>query len=136
MAEDTTSESSGTEEQSAETQAEGNGSKQGAGSPFDMFGNPLFIIVLAVWGWVLWSSRKQKKKRAEEKEKLDSAKKGDRIVTIGRLYGTVVAASEETVTIKPDEKSNATLTFDRVAIHKILPRGGDKTESGEDENKS
>ena len=38
--------------------------------------------------------------------------------------------TEETVTIKPDDKANATLTFDRIAIHKILPRGGDSADGG------
>ncbi|MBP2663690.1 MAG: yajC: preprotein translocase, YajC subunit [Firmicutes bacterium] len=48
--------------------------------------------------------RPQKKEQQRRKELLDSLKKGERIVTIGGLYGTITALSEKTVTIKIADK--------------------------------
>jgi preprotein translocase subunit YajC len=91
-----------------------------------LFANPLLWLVIVVWLLVLWSMRKQKKKEADRKSELDALRKGDKVVTIGRLHGTVTALDDDTFTIKTDEKGSASLTFDRVALHKILPRGGEE----------
>jgi preprotein translocase subunit YajC len=84
----------------------------------DFFVSPWFLILVVVWLWVFWSARKQKKKDRKRKDELGDLTKGDRIITIGRLHGTVVRLTEDTMTIKPDNNSAATLTFDRVALWK------------------
>ncbi len=90
----------------------------------DIFTSPIFWIVIVAWVLVIRSFMGQRKKDRARKEELSAVKKGDRVQTIDRMYGTVTGLSQETVTIKPDEKSNFTMTFDRAAVWKILPRGG------------
>lgn len=94
-----------------------------------LLGNPLVLIAVVLWVWILWNFRKQKKKEKGRKDELDSIRKGDKVITIGRVHGTVVSLTEETMTIKPDPKANGTLTFDRIALHKVIRDGDEKEES-------
>ena len=96
-----------------------------------LFSGPWIWIAGLLWLWFIWSSKKQKKKQAERQQKLDSIQKGDKVVTIGRLHGKVVSANPETVTIKPDDKSGVTLTFDRVAVHEVNPKKKETADAAE-----
>lgn len=48
--------------------------------------------------------RPQKKEQQRRKDLLNNLKKGERIVTIGGVYGTITALNEKTVTIKIADK--------------------------------
>ncbi len=85
-----------------------------------MFSNPLFYLVIGVWFWVFWSTRKHRQKEDQRKKELGEVKKGDQVVTIGRVHGTVVGLTETTMTLKTDPKANFTVTFDRVALFKVV----------------
>jgi len=79
------------------------------------FSSPLFLLLVGVWALFIFSSRKQKKKAQERKDQLSGIKKGDKVVTIGRIHGEVVALAEKTITLKVDKKGTE-LTFDREAV--------------------
>ncbi len=99
-----------------------------------LFSNPLLWIVAALWIWFIFGNKKRKAQKAQEKKdrlRRDSLQKGDEIVTIGRMHGTVVAFTEATVTIKPDLKAEYTMTFDRQAIYRVLPRPGEEEEAAD-----
>ena len=53
-----------------------------------MFGLMYFIMI-----------RPQRKKEKQTKAMLDALKKGDRICTIGGIYGTIVSIKDDTVTL-------------------------------------
>jgi preprotein translocase subunit YajC len=96
-----------------------------------LFSNPLLWIVAALWIWFLFGNKKRKAQKAQEKKdrlRRETLQKGDEIITIGRMHGTVVAFTEATVTIKPDLKADYTMTFDRAAIYRVLPRPGEEDE--------
>ena len=96
------------------------------------FDSPLMLVILgAVWIWLIYSMRKNKKKQKKAKEKLNNISKGDKVVTIGRIHGEVVKLTEDTFTIKPDKKSDFTLTFDRNAIMSINAGKGESEETPE-----
>ncbi len=65
---------------------------QGGGqtSPFAML--PLFLAFLVIFYFLLW--RPQAKRQKEHKAMLDALKKGDRVVTSGGLYATVLNVKE------------------------------------------
>lgn len=88
---------------------------QPAPSIGDMFKSPLFLLLIGIWILFLFSSRKQKKKVQERKDQLAALKKGDKVVTIGRIHGEIVGMDEKTLTLKIDAKG-ATITVDRDAI--------------------
>ncbi len=94
-----------------------------------IFDNWLLWIVIAMWVWFLFGNKKRKAQRAQEKkekERRESLQRGDKIVTIGRMHCTVVAFTEKTVTVRPDNKSEYAMTFDREAILRVLPRPGEE----------
>ena len=98
----------------------------------DFLFSPMGLMLIGIWVFVLWMMRKQKGKEEGRKKELEAIKKGDRVITIGRLHGIVVALTEDTMTLKPDEKASATLTFDRAALWKVVPRSGDAKDAKEE----
>ncbi len=93
--------------------------------------NWLLYAVAALWLWYLFGNKKRRAAKAEAKKEADrrnQLQKGDMIITIGRMHGAVIAYTDSTVTIKPDPKAEYTMTFDRQAIYKVLPRPGEEIE--------
>jgi preprotein translocase subunit YajC len=62
--------------------------------------------------------RPQKKKDKETKAMLDAMKKGDKVVSIGGIHGTVIAVRESTVIVKVDD--NTRMEFSRSAISQVV----------------
>jgi preprotein translocase subunit YajC len=58
--------------------------------------------------------RPQNKKAKETQAMLDAMKKGDKVVTIGGIHGTVSQVKEKTVIVKVDDGTK--LEFNRSAI--------------------
>jgi len=55
-------------------------------------------LMLLIFYFLLYRPQKQAQKRREEM--LDSLKVGARVITIGGIYGTITALTEEIVTLK------------------------------------
>jgi preprotein translocase subunit YajC len=87
---------------------------------------PLMIGMFAIMYFLI--IRPQQKQRRERESLLRAIKKGDRVVTTGGLYGTVVGLSEHTVTLKVADQVK--LDFERAAIGRIVPAAGDKESNG------
>lgn len=103
---------------------------QGSGS--SQWGSLIFMVVLMV-GVVLLMILPQRKRDKQVRDMLNSIKVGDRIRTIGGIYGTVVSAKEDLITIisGPDEVK---LVFARGAVAAIEPQENtDSSEVSEDE---
>lgn len=62
--------------------------------------------------------RPQNKKKKEAESMLKSLKKGDRVVTIGGIHGTIQSIKDDTVVLKID--GNTKLTFSRSAISSVV----------------
>ncbi len=86
---------------------------------------PLMIGMFAIMYFLI--IRPQQKQKRERESLLRAVKKGDRVVTSGGLYGTVVGLSEHTVTLKVADQVK--LDFERSAIGRIVPAAGDKESS-------
>ncbi len=76
-------------------------------------------LMLVMFYFVL--IRPQKKQRKEQEARIASAKKGDKIVTIGGMHGIVHHVSKETVTIKISE--GVFVPFNKVAIATVEKSG-------------
>ncbi|MBO4847998.1 MAG: preprotein translocase subunit YajC [Clostridia bacterium] len=79
---------------------------------------PLLIMMVLMVGMVLLMSVPQRKREKKVKEMLSSLKPGDRVRTIGGIYGTVTNIKDDVVTVSvgPDK---ARLVFARGAIATI-----------------
>jgi preprotein translocase subunit YajC len=86
-----------------------------------------FIVIIAIF--YLLIIRPQNKKRKETEKMLSALKKGDKVVTIGGLHGTVQSVDETTVIIKADD--NVKLKFLRSAVSTVS-QAGDKEEKTEE----
>lgn len=104
----------GTQPAPAPAPAPGGG--QGGGSPFNFLF--LIVIMIAIFYFVVF--RDQRKKQRTRKEMLATLRKGDKVLTIGGVMGTVVNLKDTEVTIKVDEASNTRITFVRSAIDRVL----------------
>lgn len=66
--------------------------------------------------------RPQKKEQQRRQELLSNLKKGERIVTIGGLYGTITALDDKTVTIKIADKVEVDVSRTAVSHHQNQPK--------------
>ena len=73
----------------------------------------LALIFIVMWFFMIRPQRKQQK---ELQNFRDSLKKGDKVVTIGGIYGTVVEIKEESVLIEVD--SNVKIRVSKQALVK------------------
>ena len=74
------------------------------------------VAMIAIFYFFL--IRPQKKQENETKKMLVALKKGDKIVTIGGIYGTVSSVKENSVVVKVDD--NAKIEFTKSAISKVI----------------
>ena len=84
---------------------------------------PLVAIVAIFYFLII---RPQSKKQKETQKMLSALKKGDRIVTIGGIHGTIQTVRESTVIVRVDE--NTKLEFSRTAISSVVSQGKEDKE--------
>jgi len=75
-----------------------------------------FILVLVIFWFLL--IRPQQKRQKERNAMLQSLKKGDKVITIGGLHGTITDLTEDRVTLKVNE--NTRLVFERTAVNAVI----------------
>lgn len=83
-------------------------------------GNPIltflpFVLILIVFYFFM--IRPQQKRAKEEEAFRNSLAKGDKVTTIGGLYGKIVAIEDKTVVLEVE--SNARIRFDKTAVRAI-----------------
>lgn len=78
------------------------------------------ILMAVVFYFILW--RPQKKEQKKRSEFLAGLKKGDKIVTIGGLYGVIIRLNDKTTTIQIAEKIEVEIARTAVS-HQQPPRG-------------
>ena len=76
------------------------------------------LLMVVIFYFLLW--RPQKKQQKERANLLGSLKKGQKIVTIGGIYGEIVELDDEKVKVQVSEKVE--LTFARSAIANVLSK--------------
>lgn len=82
-----------------------------------------FGLVFVVFYFLI--IRPQNKKQKEAKKMIDAVKKGDKVVTIGGVHGTVHSVKEGTVIVKVDD--DCRIEFSKSAIATVLaPKAEEK----------
>jgi preprotein translocase subunit YajC len=89
-------------------QAAGGSAQQGGSMGF-----LLMIILIFVVMW-LFMIRPQQKKQKEVEKFREGLKKGDKVVTIGGIYGTVVEVKEKTLILEVDQ--NVKIKVDKASV--------------------
>ncbi|KUP22728.1 preprotein translocase subunit YajC [Paenibacillus sp. DMB5] len=81
-----------------------------------------FVLMFVVFYFLL--IRPQQKKTKTRNAMLKALKKGDKIVTIGGLHGTIVELSDDIVVLRVNDVTK--LTFDRGSISHAVTIAEDK----------
>ncbi|KGX84347.1 preprotein translocase subunit YajC [Pontibacillus marinus] len=76
---------------------------------------PLILMFVIFYFLLIRPQQKKQKKVQEMQSKLE---KGDKIITIGGLHGTVHALDEGSIVIQVEDGTK--LTYDRSAIREVL----------------
>ena len=84
-----------------------------------------FGLIIVIFYFLI--IRPQKKRDKDTKQMLASIKKGDKVVSIGGIHGTVIVVKETTVVVKVDD--NTRLEFSRSAISSIANRKAETASS-------
>ncbi|MDR0290284.1 MAG: preprotein translocase subunit YajC [Treponema sp.] len=90
-----------------------------------------FVAIIAIFYFLI--IRPQNKKQKETQRMLSELKKGDKIVTIGGIHGTIQTVREQaqTLIVKVDE--NTKLEFSRSAVSRVETPVKESKETEEEE---
>ena len=77
--------------------------------------SPILIMVLVIYFLMILPERKRSKK---EKAMLDALKRGDRICTIGGIYGTIMDIKDDTITLSVG-RDNLSMVIARWAVRSV-----------------
>jgi len=78
-----------------------------------------FVLMFAVFYFLL--IRPQQKKQKNRTQMLGQLKKGDKVVTIGGLHGTILEITDDIVVLRVNDATK--LTFDRSSINNVTSSG-------------
>jgi preprotein translocase subunit YajC len=107
-------------------QTSGGGAAGGGGGQLVTMLVTFGLIIVVFYFLVI---RPQNKKKKDAQKMLENIKRGDKVVTIGGLHGTVESAKEQAVVLKVDD--NTKLMFEKSAIAKVVSRSDDSGDSKE-----
>lgn len=76
------------------------------------------LLMVVIFYFLLW--RPQKKQQKERADLLSSLKKGQKIVTIGGIYGEIVELDDEKIKVQVADKVE--MTFSRSAVASVVSK--------------
>ncbi len=76
---------------------------------------PILLVFVIMYFFMI---RPQNKKQKETEKMIAALKKGDKVITIGGIHGTVATTKENTVILKVDD--GARIEFNRTAIATVI----------------
>jgi preprotein translocase subunit YajC len=82
----------------------------------------MFGLMFAIFYFLL--IRPQQKKQRQRAAMLNTLSKGDKVVTVGGLHGTIAEISDDTVVLKVNDVTK--LTFDRSSINNVSARSNEQ----------
>lgn len=89
----------------------------GGASTTGSFMSLIVTVAMMIAIFYFFLIRPQSKRQKETEKMLAALKKGDKVVTIGGIHGTVTSVKEKTVVLKVDD--NAKIEFNRTAIASV-----------------
>lgn len=83
------------------------------------------IIFFVIFYFLLIRPQQKRQKKAREMQ--TNVKRGDMVVTIGGIHGTVDAVDEDSITIKCNGTTK--ITFDKAALRTVTPKESNEIQS-------
>ena len=110
----------------AYAQSAGEASSQ---NPFFQF-IPLVLILGVFWFLII---RPQQKKQKEHQRMVDSLNKGDKVVTNGGIFGTIVKVGDDRITL--EVASKVQINIERQQVSRMDKKSGVNKDEIEDDSK-
>lgn len=79
------------------------------------------ILIFAIFYFLL--IRPQQKRQKQRNAMLQALKKGDKVITIGGIHGTIVDITEERITLKVSDTTK--MVFERNAVNAVQGEGSE-----------
>lgn len=98
-------------------QLAGAAANAGSGGLLITYG-PLVLMFVVLYFLLI---RPQQKRQKVRNQMLNSLKKGDKVVTIGGLHGTIIEITDDIVVLRVNDATK--MTFDRSAVNSISSTG-------------
>jgi len=89
-----------------------------------------FVLMFAVFYFLL--IRPQQRKQKHRSAMLNQLKKGDKVVTIGGMHGTILEISDDVVVLRVNDTTK--VTFDRSAVNNVSSSAAAPVEKKEDKS--
>ncbi|MBD3391524.1 MAG: preprotein translocase subunit YajC [Chitinivibrionales bacterium] len=101
----------------------------GEGSPTSMFGSvlPMMLVMFAIIYFLM--IRPEQKKQKQRQKMISEMKKGDKVLTVGGICGSIVSVKGENATVKIAE--NVTVEVTKSAISSVINKEGTAKETRE-----
>ena len=74
------------------------------------------VVMIAIFYFLLY--RPQKKQQSRRRAMLDNLKKGDQVITIGGIYGTITNIKDDVLTVEVGE-AKTVMVFARWAVRNV-----------------
>jgi len=74
-----------------------------------------FLIVIVVFYFLIWRPQSQEQKK--RKAMLDNLKKGDKVVTVGGIHGTITLIKKDFIVVKISDKVE--IEMDRAGVASV-----------------
>lgn len=97
----------------------GQGQAQGQGGSSIMF-LVMMVAMIGIMYFIVY--RPQAKARKKLQMAIDELKKGDRVLTAGGMYGTVVGTSDTVVVLEIDKDKGVKIEVNKAMVSQVLPR--------------
>lgn len=78
------------------------------------------LAVGIIFYFLLW--RPQKKQQHRRKQFLNSLKKGDKIITIGGIYGKIISINKEIITLQVSDKVEIKISLSGISRYQNFDR--------------
>lgn len=84
------------------------------------------LLMIAIFYFIIY--RPQKKQQQQRSELLRALKKGDKVITIGGIHGTITAINATKITLKVSDKVEITFARESISRHQSSePNSSDET---------
>ncbi len=109
----------------------GNAAQAGGGQPGNLMGMLPIVLMFVIFYFLL--IRPQQKKAKEHKEMIANLKKGNKVVTSGGVFGTIISLDDTTVKLEIADKVEIKMTRSSIAAVVNSSDSGSKKDSRDKE---
>ena len=91
---------------------------QAAGGGFQRWGGFITLIIIFVIFYLLLILPQQKRQK-QHRKMIESLKKGDEVITMGGIHGTIVQLDDNTVVLRVDKEKDVKIRLNKNAVSAI-----------------